>query len=50
MLKTHDPTQVLIMLVGGSMLLLYGVKLVTNRKFPPAGVLPLPETLIMYLF
>jgi phosphate:Na+ symporter len=30
MLKTHDPTQVLIMLVGGSMLLLYGIKLVTN--------------------
>jgi Predicted peptidase len=21
-----------------------------SRKFPPAGVLPLPETLIMYLF
>ena len=30
MLKTHDPTLVLILLVGGSMLLLYGVKLVTS--------------------
>jgi phosphate:Na+ symporter len=30
MLKTHDPTQVLILLVGGSMLLLYGVKLITD--------------------
>lgn len=30
MLKTHDPTQMLVLLVGGSMLLLYGVKLVTE--------------------
>ncbi|MBD2075227.1 Na/Pi cotransporter family protein [Phormidium sp. FACHB-592] len=30
MLKTHDPTHLLILLVGGSMLLLYGVKLVTE--------------------
>ncbi|HEY9806569.1 MAG TPA: Na/Pi symporter, partial [Candidatus Obscuribacterales bacterium] len=30
MLKTHDPTQILILLVGGSMLLLYGVKLITD--------------------
>lgn len=30
MLKTHDPTQILVLLVGGSMLLLYGVKLVTD--------------------
>lgn len=30
MLETHDPTQVLVLLVGGSMLLLYGVKLITE--------------------
>lgn len=30
MLKTHDPTHLLVLLVGGSMLLLYGVKLVTE--------------------
>jgi phosphate:Na+ symporter len=30
MLKTHDPTHLLILLVGGSMLLLYGVKLITD--------------------
>jgi phosphate:Na+ symporter len=30
MFKTHDPTQILLLLVGGSMLLLYGVKLVTE--------------------
>lgn len=30
MLKTHDPTQLLVLLVGGSALLLYGVKLVTD--------------------
>jgi phosphate:Na+ symporter len=30
MLKTDDPTQMLVLLVGGSMLLLYGVKLVTE--------------------
>lgn len=30
MLKTHDPTHLLVLLVGGSMLLLYGVKLVTD--------------------
>ncbi|MEH2376808.1 hypothetical protein [Nostoc sp.] len=30
MLKSHDPTQVLVLLMGGSMLLLYGVKLVTD--------------------
>ncbi|HLO47594.1 MAG TPA: Na/Pi cotransporter family protein [Kamptonema sp.] len=30
MLRTNDPTHLLILLVGGSMLLLYGVKLVTD--------------------
>ncbi|MGV0101611.1 Na/Pi cotransporter family protein [Nostoc sp. DSM 114160] len=30
MLKTQDPTQVLILLIGGSTLLLYGVRLVTD--------------------
>ncbi|MEH2275531.1 MAG: Na/Pi cotransporter family protein [Nostoc sp.] len=30
MLKTHDPTQILILLIGGSTLLLYGVKQVTD--------------------
>ena len=30
MLKTHDPTHLLVLLVGGSMLLLYGVKQVTD--------------------
>lgn len=30
MLKTHDPTHLLVLLMGGSMLLLYGVKQVTN--------------------
>jgi phosphate:Na+ symporter len=30
MLKNHDPTLVLILLFGGSMLLLYGVRLVTD--------------------
>lgn len=30
MLKTQDPTHLLVLLVGGSMLLLYGVKLVTE--------------------
>lgn len=30
MLATHDPTHLLILLVGGSMLLLYGVKQVTD--------------------
>jgi phosphate:Na+ symporter len=30
MLKSHDPTLVLVTLAGGSMLLLYGVKLVTD--------------------
>jgi phosphate:Na+ symporter len=30
MLKTHDPTQLFMVLVGGSMLLLYGVKLMTE--------------------
>ncbi len=30
MLKTNDPTQLLILLLGGSMLLLYGVKLITD--------------------
>ncbi|MEH1926840.1 MAG: Na/Pi cotransporter family protein [Nostoc sp.] len=30
MLKTHDPTQILILLIGGSTLLLYGVKQLTD--------------------
>ncbi len=30
MLKTHDPTHLLVLLVGGSMLLLYGIKQVTD--------------------
>jgi phosphate:Na+ symporter len=30
MLKAQDPTQVLILLIGGSTLLLYGVRLVTD--------------------
>ncbi len=30
MLKTHDPTHLLVLLVGGAMLLLYGIKQVTD--------------------
>lgn len=30
MLQTNDPTQLLVLLLGGSMLLLYGVKLITD--------------------
>ncbi len=37
MLKTHDPTHLLILLLGGSMLLLYGVKQVTSAMERACG-------------
>ncbi|XGV97719.1 MAG: Na/Pi cotransporter family protein [Leptolyngbya sp. BL-A-14] len=37
MLKTHDPTHLLVLLVGGSMLLLYGVKLLTEAMERACG-------------
>ena len=37
MVNTHDPTSVLLLLFGGVMVLLYGVRLITDAMEPALG-------------